>query len=100
MSDAYRDVTWAGGNTDFGFIPLWLGLVNGLALIPAQDALSEPRIALNAESQHALDVATLAGPALLDGTLGGYEMMMPSAAQTFPEQAYDAPLSPLRPPIR
>src|SRR5207244_8747122 len=56
MSDAYRDVTWAGGNTAAGFIPLWLGLVNGLALIPAQDALSEPRIALNAESQHALEI--------------------------------------------
>src|SRR5262249_6406839 len=34
MSDAYRDVTWAGGNQDAGFIPLWLGLVNGLAVIP------------------------------------------------------------------
>src|SRR5213594_5108519 len=100
MSDAYRDVTWAGGNTDFGFIPLWLGLVNGLALIPAQDALSEPRIALNAESQHALDVAEFAGPALLDGTLGGYEMMLPSALQTFPEQAYDGPFYQLRSPIR
>jgi len=100
MSDAYRDVTWAGGNTDFGFIPLWLGLVNGLALIPAQDALSEPRIALNAESQHALDVAEFAGPALLDATLGGYEMMLPSALQTFPEQAYDGPFYRLRSPIR
>src|SRR6266571_5786631 len=100
MSDAYRDVTWAGGNTDFGFIPLWLGLVNGLALIPAQDALSEPRIALNAESQHALDVAEFAGPALLDATLGGYEMVLPSALQTFPEQAYDGPFYQLRSPIR
>ncbi len=100
MSDAYRDVTWAGGNTDFGFIPLWLGLVNGLALIPAQDALSEPQIALNAESQHALDVAAFAGPALLDATLGGYEMMLPSALQTFPEQAYDGPFYQLRSPVR
>src|SRR5207247_194969 len=100
MSDAYRDVTWAGGNTDFGFIPLWLGLVNGLALVPAQDALSEPQIALNAESQHALDVAAFAGPALLDATLGGYEMMLPSALQTFPEQAYDGPFYQLRSPIR
>src|SRR5438477_3955161 len=46
MADSYRDVTWAGGNTDAGFIPLWLGLVNGLAVIPAQDALAEPKIAL------------------------------------------------------
>ena len=100
MSDAYRDVTWAGGNTDFGFIPLWLGLVNGLALIPAQDALSEPLIALNAESQHALDVGEFAALAVLDSTLGGYEMMLPSALQTYPEQAYDGPFYQLRSPIR
>src|SRR5437016_10066037 len=47
MSDAYRDVTVAGGSDDSGFIPLWRGLVNGLALIPAPDALSQPRVALN-----------------------------------------------------
>src|SRR5947208_7685709 len=100
MSDAYRDVTWAGGNTDFGFIPLWLGLVNGLALIPAQDALSQPRVALNAESQHALDAPQFGGLAVLDSTLGGFEMMLPSALQTFPEQAYDGPFYRLRSPIR
>src|SRR2546426_7078032 len=100
MSDAYRDVTWAGGNTDAGFIPLWLGLVNGLAMIPAEDAQSEPEIALNAESQHAMDVATFGGLAVLDGTLGGYEMMLPSALQTYPDQAYDGPFYKLRSPIR
>ena len=100
MSDAYRDVTWAGGNTDAGFIPLWLGLVNGLALIPAQDALSQPKIALNAESQHALDVAEFGGLAVLDATLGGFEMMLPSALQTYPDQAYDGSFYQLRSPIR
>ena len=100
ISDAYRDVTWAGGNTDAGFIPLWLGLVNGLALIPAQDALSQPRVALNAESQHALDAPQFGGLAVLDSTLGGFEMMLPSALQTFPEQAYDGPFYQLRSPIR
>jgi len=100
MSDAYRDVTWAGGTEDAGFIPLWLGLVNGLALIPAQDATSQPAIALNAESQHALDVAEFAGPALLDAALGGYERMLPTALQTLPDQAYDGPFYQLRSPIR
>src|SRR5256885_5527814 len=71
MADAYRDVTWAGGNQDAGFIPLWLGLVNGLALIPAQDAQSQPKIALNAESQHALDVAGFGGRVILPAALGG-----------------------------
>jgi putative CocE/NonD family hydrolase len=100
MADSYRDVTWAGGNTDAGFIPLWLGLVNGLAMIPADDAQSQPAIALNAESQHALDVAAFGGQAVLDATFGGYEMMLPSALQTFPEQAYDGPFYQLRSPIR
>ncbi|TMA79994.1 MAG: CocE/NonD family hydrolase [Deltaproteobacteria bacterium] len=100
MSDAYRDVTWAGGNTDAGFIPLWLGLVNGLAMIPADDAQSQPQIALNAESQHALDVAEFGGQAVLDATFGGYEMMLPSALVAFPEQAYDGDFYRIRSPIR
>ncbi|MBI3769158.1 MAG: CocE/NonD family hydrolase [Deltaproteobacteria bacterium] len=100
LSDAYRDVTWAGGNTDAGFIPLWLGLVNGLAMVPAQDAQSEPAIALNAESQHAMDIAAFGGPAVLDVTFGGYEMMLPSALVTFPEQAYDGPFYQERSTIR
>ena len=100
MSDAYRDVTWAGGTEDSGFIPLWLGLVNGLNFIPAQDAGSEPEIALNAESQHAMDVAEFGGPVVLDAALGGYEMMLPPAFQTYPDQAYDGPFYRLRSPIR
>lgn len=99
-ADVYRDVTWAGGNIDAGFIPLWLGLVNGLAMVPASDAASNPAVALNAESQHALDVATFGGPAVLDGALGGYQMMLPSALSTFPEQAYDGPFYQVRSPIR
>jgi putative CocE/NonD family hydrolase len=100
MSDAYRDVTWAGGNTDAGFIPLWLGLVNGLAMVPASDAQSEPVIALNAESQHAMDVAEFGGPVLIDAALGGYETMLPSALVSFPDQAYDGPFFQLRSPVR
>src|SRR5689334_15464448 len=86
-ADVYRDVTWAGGNEDAGFIPLWLGLVNGLALVPASDAQSQPAIALNAESQHALDVGTFGGLVLMDAVLGGYEKMLPTALQTYPEPA-------------
>ena len=41
-ADVYRDVTWAGGNTDAGFIPLWLGLVNGLAMIPGPRLVAVP----------------------------------------------------------
>src|SRR5919201_4063650 len=100
MSDSYRDVTWAGGNQDAGFIPLWLGLVNGLAVIPAQDALSQPKVALDAESQHALDAVAFGGLVVLDAALGGYETMLPTALQTYPDQAYDGPFYQLRSPIR
>ena len=91
MGDAYRDVVFAGGNTDTGFIPLWLGLVNGLNAAPTDDATSQPAIALNVESQHLADVAQFAGPAVADSTLGGYESDLPAQAQTYPDQAYDGP---------
>ena len=100
MSDAYRDVTWAGGNVDAGFIPLWLGLVNVLAVMPAQDATSQPQIALNTETMHAIDIGEFSGMILLDAALGGYEMMLPSALQTYPNDAYDGSFSQLRSPIR
>lgn len=36
MGDAYRDIVFSGGQVNVGFIPLWMGLVTGLGLIPAQ----------------------------------------------------------------
>ena len=41
---AFADATSAAraANED-GFIPLWLGLVDGLAVIPPRDALSLPK---------------------------------------------------------
>ena len=89
MGDPYRDVVFAGGNTDTGFIPLWLGLVNGLNAIPADDAQSNPASALNAESQHLIDVAQFAVPSVGDATLGSFESNLPAALQTYPDQAYD-----------
>jgi putative CocE/NonD family hydrolase len=89
MGDAYRDVVFAGGDTDTGFIPLWLGLVNGLNALPADDAQSQPKIALNVESQHLEDIAQFAAPAVADATLGSYESLLPRDQQSFPDQAYD-----------
>ncbi len=91
MGDAYRDVTFAGGNTDTGFIPLWLGLVTSLGAAPTDDAATQPAIALNAESQHLIDLTQFAAPAVADSTLGQYESSLPPQLQTFPEQAYDGP---------
>ena len=91
MGDSYRDVVFAGGNTDTGFIPLWLGLVNSLNLLPTDDATSQPAIALNVESQHLIDVAQFAGPAVADSSLGSFESSLPAQLQTYPDQAYDGP---------
>jgi putative CocE/NonD family hydrolase len=91
MGDAYRDVTFAGGNTDTGFIPLWLGLVTSLGAAPTDDAATQPAIALNVESQHLIDVTQFAAPAVADSTLGQYESRLPAQLQTYPDQAYDGP---------
>jgi len=37
MGDAYRDIVFGGGQVNTAFIPLWMGLVTGLGLIPSTD---------------------------------------------------------------
>ena len=39
MADGYRDIVFAGGQTNTSFIPLWLGLVTGTSLVPPGYAL-------------------------------------------------------------
>jgi uncharacterized protein len=34
MSDAYRDIVMQGGNIDLEFIPMWLGMVDVLSILP------------------------------------------------------------------
>lgn len=36
MGDAYRDIVFSGGQVNIGFIPLWMGLVTGLGLLPVE----------------------------------------------------------------
>ena len=99
MSDAYRDVTFAGGNVDAGFIPLWLGLVNELGVEPPDETQSDPALALNAESQHIEDLYLFAGSAVVDAGLGAYESLLPEELQTYPQQSYDGPFYTQRSPI-
>lgn len=99
MSDSYRDVSFAGGNIDTGFIPLWLGLVTGLGAMPTDDAASNPAIALNVESQHLYNLTQFQAPVLADSTSGRYESQLPSQVQTYPDQAYDGPFYRVRSPI-
>ena len=99
MGDAYRDVTWAGGNIDSGFIPLWLGLVTSLGLIPASDAGQRPVVALNAESQHAYGIAYFQGQVVADSALGADESKLPPALQTWKDEAYDTSFATSRSPL-
>jgi len=43
MADAYRDIVFAGGQVNVGFIPLWMGLVTGLGVIPADPSAQTPQ---------------------------------------------------------
>lgn len=70
MADAYRDVTYHGGNTDTGFIPLWLGLTHGLSVPPPSTTGSDPN-APATWADHTLDIAEFGGAKVLDSTLGG-----------------------------
>ncbi len=99
MADAYRDVTFAGGNVDSGFIPLWLGLVDGLAVQPPDETQSDPTVALNAESQHIEDLYLFSGSAIADSSLGAYETLLPAELQTYPQAGYDGPFYTQRSPI-
>ncbi len=42
MADAYRDIVFTGGQTNIGFIPLWMGLVTGLTLAPTPSTFANP----------------------------------------------------------
>jgi uncharacterized protein len=99
MSDAYRDVTWAGGNIDSGFIPLWLGLVTSLGLLPASDAGQQPAVALNVESQHAYGVTYFQGQVITDAAFGADESMLPPELQTWKDSAYDGSFATSRSPL-
>lgn len=44
MADAYRDIVFAGGQVNVGFIPLWMGLVTGLGVMPADPSAQMPQI--------------------------------------------------------
>lgn len=44
MADAYRDIVFAGGQVNVGFIPLWMGLVTGLGVMPADPSAQTPQI--------------------------------------------------------
>jgi putative CocE/NonD family hydrolase len=79
MADAYRDIVYTGGQTNIGFIPLWMGLVTGLTIVPTANTFDDPQAGfeyllndiINAGTGFQVpiiaDAATGAGPTQYDG---------------------------------
>lgn len=90
MGDAYRDIVFQGGQTNAGFIPLWVALVTGLGIIPTPVGLdnNEPQYYLETLLQHLTGTLTeFPAPVLADSLLGG-------------DDAYDTDFWQQRSPLR
>ena len=86
MADAYRDVTFHGGNIDSGFIPLWLGLVGALSALPPSETTQDPGSGVPDWVGHQANLFDFQAQRMLDATTGG-------------DGAYDGPFYRLRSPI-
>jgi putative CocE/NonD family hydrolase len=78
MGDAFRDIVLGGGQVNTAFIPLWMGLVTGLGLVPTGDQTTLV--------DHLLAVPDFQLPSLLETTTGG-------------DTAYDGPFWRQRSPL-
>ncbi|HEY3019820.1 MAG TPA: CocE/NonD family hydrolase [Solirubrobacteraceae bacterium] len=90
MADSYRDITFAGGQTNVSFIPLWLGLVTGTSLVPPAYALSgspqDLARGVTTLAQHATNVGSFQLNTVVNATAGG-------------DIAYDGPYWKTRSPL-
>ncbi len=86
MSDAYRDVTFGGGDDDTSFIPSWLGLVTGLGMLPPTYTPNDPVEAARVLVEHSGGALSFQGQQVLDASSGG-------------DAAYDGPFYRVRSPI-
>jgi uncharacterized protein len=92
MADAYRDVTYFGGNLDTDFMPSWFGFTQGTNANPptqlSQDGPT-PAVALNAESHF------VGGPAVVGSQLVAAGLTDDKNSYFAP---YDGPTDRLRSP--
>jgi putative CocE/NonD family hydrolase len=86
MADSYRDISSTGGAVNTSFIPLWLGLVTSLGLLPPTYSGSDPVGAATAVVGHA-------------GGVGSFQLNAVASAMTGGDQAYDGPFYRQRSPI-
>jgi uncharacterized protein len=90
MADAYRDITYSGGQLNTAFIPFWLGLVTGASLVPPSYALDgNPADLVRA-------VTELAGHA---SGVGGFQLSAVLSGITGGDLVYDGPYWKTRSPI-
>ena len=85
-ADTYRDITASGGQVNTSFIPVWLGLVTTLGLLPPTYTPSDPVEAAHVLAQHIGGAAAFQAPTVLGATTGG-------------DLAYDGPFYRKRSPI-
>ena len=71
MSDSYRDISGSGGQVNTSFIPLWLGLVTGLGLIPPTYSGTDPGTSVRVLADHATNIADFQANAVASATTGG-----------------------------
>ncbi|KAB2346437.1 CocE/NonD family hydrolase [Actinomadura rudentiformis] len=86
MGDAYRDVVGSGGQIDLGFMPLWLGAVAGLSVLPPTYTGSDPTGALRALQDHV-------------GNIGEFQLTMLFSALSGGDRAFDGPFYRTRSPL-
>lgn len=89
MGDAYRDIVFSGGQINAGFIPLWMGLVTGLSVIPTSAGFDnqEPGYFLNTVLQH------------LQGAVTDFQVPVVAGALVGNEHRYDSPFWRIRSPL-
>ena len=85
-ADTYRDIVGSGGQVNTSFIPLWLGLVTSLGLLPPTYAADDPVGAAGIYASHAGGALNFQGNAVANAMSGG-------------PNAYDNPFHRQRSPI-
>jgi uncharacterized protein len=84
--DTYRDVVGTGGQVDLGFMPLWLGAVGALGILPPTYSGSDPQQAVQVLKQHLGNIGSFELNLLIDALKGG-------------SHAYDGPFYRQRSPL-
>lgn len=69
--DIYRDIVASGGQVNTSFIPVWLGLVTGLGLLPPTYTPTDPVSAARVIGTHVGNTTAFQGSVVLDAMTGG-----------------------------